>query len=376
SQEYLVVSKGYPFERHRVLTDDGFVLEMHRIPRGRLPCHGDTCHREPVFVMAGLGMDSTTLVLDFPGQSLGFVLADNGYDVWMGNTRGGTFGKLHVNMTPKSKSFWDFSFHEHGVYDVPAQIDRVLDKTRRDCLLYVGFSQGSLMFFVMVSQRPEYDAKVKAFAGLAPFRKSSHSSLAVIRPSSVVEKLLKAARSAQLERLGSGGVLSAYLSRVVCSLPARTLCGAEEDAAANLGSKYVNTTRYPVYVCSVPAGTSVKNLLHFWQFISSKKAQLFDYGPKQNRKVYGQLEPPLYGVDSLKTDVGVFWSLGDRLVSREDVEELVRELGSRLKKKHYVDDAHYMHLNFVLSVNNHQLLHPDLLEFLGRYVGKGCRLHA
>lgn len=88
-----------------------------------------------------------------------------------------------------------------------------------------------------------------------------------------------------------------------------------------------------------------------------------------------QLEPPLYGVDSLKTDVGVFWSLGDRLVSREDVEELVRELGSRLKKKHYVDDADYMHLNFVLSVNNHQLLHPDLLEFLGRYVGKGCRLH-
>ncbi|KAM7299466.1 putative lysosomal acid lipase/cholesteryl ester hydrolase [Ixodes scapularis] len=273
-----------------------------------------------------------------------FVLADNGYDVWMGNTRGGTFGKLHVNMTPKSKSFWNFSFHEHGVYDAPAQIDRVLDKTRRDCLLYVGFSQGSLMFFVMVSQRPEYDAK-------------------------------KAARSAHLERLGSGGVLSAYLSRVVCSLPARTLCGAEEDAAANLGSKYVNTTRYPVYVCSVPAGTSVKNLLHFWQFISSKKAQLFDYGPKQNRKVYGQLEPPLYGVDSLKTDVGVFWSLGDRLVSREDVEELVQELGSRLKKKHYVDDADYMHLNFVLSVNNHQLLHPDLLEFLGRYVGKGCRLH-
>lgn len=39
----------------------------------------------------------------------GFVLADEGYDVWIGNTRGNTYGMAHVNMSTNSKGFWDFS---------------------------------------------------------------------------------------------------------------------------------------------------------------------------------------------------------------------------------------------------------------------------
>lgn len=69
-QEHLVVSKGYPFERHHVTTADGYILEMHRIPGGKRSCP-EPCHREPVLVMTGLGADSSSFVMDFPGQSLG-----------------------------------------------------------------------------------------------------------------------------------------------------------------------------------------------------------------------------------------------------------------------------------------------------------------
>jgi hypothetical protein len=35
-----------------------------------------------------------------------------GYDVWLGNMRGNTYGLRHVNksITPKTNEFWDFRF--------------------------------------------------------------------------------------------------------------------------------------------------------------------------------------------------------------------------------------------------------------------------
>jgi hypothetical protein len=48
-----------------------------------------------------------------------FVLADLGYDVWLGNTRGNKYSKQSIDEV-KSKDFWDFSFPEMITYDLPA----------------------------------------------------------------------------------------------------------------------------------------------------------------------------------------------------------------------------------------------------------------
>ncbi|XP_042149648.1 lipase member K [Ixodes scapularis] len=309
-QEHLVVSKGYPFERHHVTTADGYILEMHRIPGGKRSCP-EPCHREPVLLMTGLGADSSSFVMDFPGQSMGqeryiesprekhrsfrdrrfagFLLADNGYDVWLANTRGNTYGKQHANLSVKTKRFWDFSFHEHGIYDAPAQIDYVLKERQLSCLLYVGMSQGTLMFFVMMSERPEYNAKVKAFVALAPFRKFNKSPLTIFKASQGTERLLRLAASAKLDKVTSYGAINTYTAKGVCGMPARGVCAAVADKIINFGSKYANMSRLPVYLCRLPAGTSMKNLQHFLQLMISQKPQKFDYGPEKNTVVYGQL---------------------------------------------------------------------------------------
>lgn len=40
---------------------------------------------------------------------LGYVLADNGFDVWIGNARGTVYSRKHVNLTENNKEYWNFS---------------------------------------------------------------------------------------------------------------------------------------------------------------------------------------------------------------------------------------------------------------------------
>ncbi len=81
----IIARHGYPAETHTVKTEDGYLLNIHRIPCGRLGC-GDGI-RQPVFLQHGILASSADFIISGPDKGIAFILADLGYDVWLSNFR-------------------------------------------------------------------------------------------------------------------------------------------------------------------------------------------------------------------------------------------------------------------------------------------------
>lgn len=82
---------GYIPEEHVVLTKDGYLLGLHRLPAkmGEKKSNPGTSTGKPVvYLHHGLLMNSEVWVcLTDADRALPFVLVENGYDVWLGNNR-------------------------------------------------------------------------------------------------------------------------------------------------------------------------------------------------------------------------------------------------------------------------------------------------
>lgn len=39
----------------------------------------------------------------------GYMMADQGYDVWLANSRGNTYSRSHLNLSSEDPAFWDWS---------------------------------------------------------------------------------------------------------------------------------------------------------------------------------------------------------------------------------------------------------------------------
>lgn len=67
-----------------------------------------------------------------------------------------------------------YSWHEMGVYDLPAMIDYVLAVSKQHSLHYIAHSMGCTMFFVLTSTLPHYNSKIRIMFGFGPAAFNSH----------------------------------------------------------------------------------------------------------------------------------------------------------------------------------------------------------
>ncbi|XP_026761354.3 lipase 3-like [Galleria mellonella] len=351
----LLKKYGYRAEQHDVMTSDGYVLTMYRIPSDG----------PVVFLMHGLFCSSDDFVTTGPGIGLAYLLADAGYDVWLGNARGNVHSRRHISLSPSCAEFWDFSWDEIGRYDLPAMIDYTLEKTNQKQLVYIGHSQGTTSFFVMCSERPEYNDKIKLMVALSAVSYLSHTKSPIVKLiSSVSPVIWKAAQVLGVYEFTPRNAILEFLTSAFCGTPATATLVCDNLVFLMAGPDFaqINATALPVIFGHVPAGIATKQLIHYAQLIDSGKFRRFDYGLK-NTLIYGSITPPDYPVEKITSPVVEFYSANDWFGHIDDVKQLVQRLPNLLKFN-TVPYESFSHMDYLYAKDVKELLYTNVMNLI------------
>ncbi|XP_051152238.1 triacylglycerol lipase 2-like [Andrographis paniculata] len=354
--QLMVETQGYACEEHKVTTEDGYILSLQRIPTGR--SNSKKGAKAPVLLQHGLISDASTW-LDSPDQSLGFILADNGFDVWLANVRGTSYSSGHTSLTPDSSDYWNWSWDELAIYDLPAFFRYVHDKTGQK-LHYVGHSLGTLMALGAFS-REEVLNIARSAAMLSPIAYMGQMLSPLARAAADLF-IADALYWLGLKKFAPGGGAASKLLKDICT----TIdCTSIENAITGpnccLNSSSSLSKQQP---------TATKNMIHLAQMIRKGTIEMYDYGNgDDNNKHYGQGTPPAYNMTSIPNDLPLFLGYGgqDLLSDVKDVQTLIDTLSDHDPNKLvllYRED--YAHLDFVHGTNANQVVYDPLMAFFER----------
>ncbi|RZF48831.1 hypothetical protein LSTR_LSTR003211 [Laodelphax striatellus] len=330
---------GWRGEEHKVVTEDGYILTVFRIPPQKSPSDGsqggsssdgpigrvtsfltgiasrimgnddsneaedrdssEPRRRLPVLVQHGIFLSSDGFLVDSDG--LAFVLAREGWDVWLGNARGNAYSRNHILLNPSGSKFWDFSWHEMGTKDLPAMIDTFYN------------ARGRLITEEKMEFLPREDLKGRSN------------------------------------------------NQVLCW-----------DVLINFALTcefIIRMGRYLIKDTSQPAGISINTGNHFIQNIGSASFRPFDYrNTEKNMKVWGESPPPEYPLDRIRAPVAVFYTAGDELISEQDAEYMISKLPNviRVWKTSW---PMFSHFDFTFttvptSLHKRREMHQEVLSIL------------
>jgi len=355
----LVHSVGYHLEEHFVQTEDGYLLGLFRLKRSGQP---DKTGGKVALLMHGL-LDSAVVYLNNGVErSLGYLLVEQGYDVWLGNNRGNTWSKRHVNLKVDSNEFWDFTFDEMAEFDVPALVDHVLEHTKMTSLTYIGHSQGSTQLVAALSTekgRTRLASKINKFIGLAPAIYVNHMSSLLMKAMATLD-LDQVTELLGVRDFAPSNKVFETLLPGVCRKSPRVLCENMLDMVYG-PSSHLNIAREEVFLSQFPAGTSARNVAHWGQHTRHNRFGKFNYGAKGNLVKYGRMDAPDYDLSSFpKTlDATFYFGSRDALQTEPDRDRARKELPENVK---FVVIEGYSHVDFVWGKDPERFVFPDLLQ--------------
>ncbi|CAH1645431.1 unnamed protein product [Spodoptera littoralis] len=357
----LIIKYDYPVQEHRVQTDDGYILKMIRIEN----------KGPPVFLMHGLLMSADDWLTAGLKDSLAYQLASEGYDVWMGNARGNKHSREHVSISPETLEFWEFSWNEIGIYDLPAMIDYVINTTNKENLMYIGHSQGTTAFFVMCSEKPDYNNKISKMIALSPaawiFRMTS-PLVRMVAPFHKYHPILT--HMLHIYEILPRPIKESLFTEMLF-LTKTPICEIENGLACitilfifgGFDYEQFNMVNAPAIFGHAPSGASIYQFVHYLQNMMSASFRKFDYGEHKNLEMYGSTEPPTYAVDNVTVPIALFYSGNDWLSDVQDVKQLENTLPNVIES-YRVPFKKFNHFDFLWSRNVKGLINDKILQLL------------
>uniref|UniRef100_A0A8C5QJX6 Lipase n=1 Tax=Leptobrachium leishanense TaxID=445787 RepID=A0A8C5QJX6_9ANUR len=313
-----------------------------------------------VFLQHGLLADGSNWVSNLANNSLGFILADAGYDVWMGNSRGNTWSRKHKTLSPDQEEFWAFSYDEMAQQDLPAVINFILQKTGQEQLYYVGHSQGTLIGFIAFSSMPEIAKKIKMFFDLGPVVSAKFSVSPLVKMSLIPEFLVKEIFGKK-EFLPQSSWIQWLATHFCAHVVTDELCSNIFFVLCGFNEKNLNINRVDVYTTHCPAGTSVQNMLHWHQNVKSGKLQAFDWGRRGNQAHYNQSTPPGYNVNDMTVPTALWSGGNDWLADPKDVAVLLPQVRNLVYHKEIPE---WEHLDFIWGLDAPYRLYNEILDLM------------
>ncbi|KAF8527124.1 Alpha/Beta hydrolase protein [Gautieria morchelliformis] len=361
---------GYYPEEHIVQTRDGFMLGIHRIPnkkgeKGKAGRKGRSVGKPVVYLHHGLLMNSEVWVcLTAEERALPFVLAENGYDVWLGNNRGNKYSKKHTIHNPSSIAFWDFSIDDFCLYDIPDSIQYVLNTTRAKTLSYIGFSQGTAQAFAALGVHPYLNERVNLFVALAP----------AMRPrglaAPIVDALMKASPTLVFLFFGRKSILSSTAMWQSILYPPLFVSVIDRSLGWLFDWRGENIThgqKLAAYA-HLFSFASVKSVVHWFQIMRSGEFLMYDddvHGVLYSRNFY---HPAKFPTRNISTPIVLLYGERDSLV---DIHTLLTELPDHTIAKGI---PKYEHVDVLWGKDVHKVVIPEVLHALKHHCEKPTSL--
>ncbi|XP_060531809.1 lipase 3-like [Cylas formicarius] len=355
----LIVKYGYAVEIHNVITRDGFTLILHRIPGGRKKSPTKN-KKNPVLLMHGFYGSSMNWVVKGPEKDYAFMLADAGYDVWLGNSRGNQYSKKPTKSSANSHEDIDkFSYHEIGIYDVPDSVDKILNVTGHNKLIYLCWAQGFTSFLAMGYKRPTHYDKIAAAYVLSPVTnmykiKSPFVALAKKIPWIIFPPL----------RLIEGADFSGVWK--FCRLPILKYFCAELAHLFGYSYGQLDYALVPHAFTNFPVRISIRQWEHYLQGASSGKFRPYDYGEKKNWQVYNHSEPTSYDLSIVKTPISIYYGEDDWWVNNEILFSSVVSQLPNVVKTYLIPLPKFNHLDGLYG-KNISILTNEVVKDISNY---------
>ena len=368
----MINQAGYYFEEHKICTEDGYILTAWRIPCLLNETNMDLYKkRKPVILQHGLIDSSYTWLLLDKEHSLPFLLVDNKFDVWLTNTRGNAVSFEHENpqefdSAKIDSKYWNFSFHEMAIYDLPANVDYIKEKTGFEKIDYICHSQGGLIYFIMYTMNQKFiEENFEHFISLGT----------VITTFTSESNLIKLGSYSKLPEI----VDTLHINNILCfnkffydaisnfckffNKPCYNI--VKFIVSNNFETKRINMSKLFSEFLYVPAGTSSKNLRHWMQIYNTKRLARYDYGEKKNLEIYKTKKSPIYDLSKFKNykiKSRLYTSDKDPFSNIDDLHHLTKYLNDKyVKIKRMIN---YNHMDFLWSDDAKEDIYLPIINFL------------
>lgn len=300
-------------------------------------------------------------------NSLGFYLANQGYDVFLANSRGNVYGQRHVKLNSWFPKFWDFTWDEQIKFDLPDTIEFVQRLTNHTKVGYVGHSQGTTMALGLLADRPEYADIMEPVVLLAPVAYTNHC-ISPVKYFAVYTPIFQHINM----WFGSSNMAVRYLAPIVCGpeVIRRDICANIVFLSTGFDEAQFNETRVSAYLAHMPSGTSVKNVAHWGQSVLSGRFAHFDHGLLGNQVRYGQAKPPDYDLAKIRSrSLALFIAENDWLASPKDVARLRADL--KVTPYMVANLTEYQpkwnHIDFVYGKDAGELVNTRILDVFSHF---------